>query len=336
MALNKAAVKKLKFVKARKMVNKKPRLSIGLPVFNGEKYLRHAIDSILSQTYTDFELILSDNASTDKTEEICREYAQMDTRIRYYRNKSNLGGPANYNLAFKLSLGEYFKWAAYDDLLTSEYLEKCVDVLDDDPSVVLCHSRVGCIDENGVLIGNYDNRTLHRIDSFKPHERFADLISLRNTCWAIHAVMRSSSLSKTPLHGDYIDADRNLLAELGLRGRFYEIPEHLFLRRDHPQAYTSIYYSERKVCDYRTQLFWWTGRKKKMLLVLPHWKNCLEYFVSINRVPLNLSERLLCYREIYRWLIRENGLQLMKWDLVNELNLWRIKLHYGQSKKGAA
>lgn len=313
------------------MICNKPNLSVGLPVFNGEKYLRQALDSILNQTYKPFELIISDNASTDKTQKICQEYAGMDDRIKYFRNKSNIGAPGNYNLTFRLSRGKYFKWTAYDDLLAPEYLEKCVKVLDTDSSVVLCHSLVGCIDENGILVGDYDSRTLHRISSAKPHERFRDLISPKNTCWAIHAVMRSSSLRKTHLHGDYLDADRNLLAELGLMGRFYEIPEHLFFRRDHPQAYTRVYYSKQGVCNYRAQLFWWTGRKETRVLVLPHWKNFLEYFISINRVRLKLYERLLCYREIGRWLLRENGLKLMKWDLLNEYKLWRIKLQYGPS-----
>jgi len=310
----------------------KPSVSIGLPVFNGEKYLNEAIDSILSQTYTDFELIISDNASTDKTQQICRKYVEEDNRIRYYRNKINLGGPENYNLSFKLSSGNYFKWAAYDDVLSPEYLKKCVNVLDTNPSVVLCHSRVSRIDENGKLAGNYDDRTLTKISSSKINERFSDMISPKNTCWAIHALIRSSCLKKTPLHGKYLDADRNLLAELSLLGRIYEIPEHLFFRRDHPQAYTNVYYSKVMAFqDYRKQLAWWTGKKSRAIIVLPHWKNCLEYFKSVNRVSLDLSDRLLCYREIGRWLLKE-GSGLLKWDLINELELRRFKLHYGSTK----
>jgi glycosyltransferase involved in cell wall biosynthesis len=308
------------------MVSNKTHVSIGLPVFNGEKYISEAIESILSQTYEDFELIISDNASSDKTQTICREYAGRDDRIRYYRNKINLGGPENYNRTFKLSTGEYFKWAAYDDVLAPEYLRKCVKVLDSDPSLILCHSRVVRIDENGIIVGNYDDRTLPLICSNKPHERFGDLISLKNTCWAIHGLMRSASLRATSLHGKYLDADRNLLAELGLIGRMYEIPEYLFFRRDHPQAYTRIYYSKPvAVQDYRKQLAWWTGSESRDIVVLPHWKNCLEFFRSVNRVPLRWSEQLLCYREIGRWLLKD-GLGLLKWDLLNEYQFWRLKL----------
>ena len=312
----------------------KPRLSIGMPVFNGERYVRFAIDAILAQTFKDFELIISDNASTDKTQQICREYAKKDNRVSYHRNKINVGGPRNYNRLFELSSGEYFKWTAHDDVLAPEYLQKCVQVLDNDPSIIMCHSRVNRIDENGALLGNYDDRTLNRINSWKPYERFADMISPRNTCWAIHAVVRANSLRRTPLHGDYIDADRNLLAEIALMGRIHEIQDHLFFRRDHPQAYTSTYYKKLAIVrDYRSQLTWWTGERRKRLIVLPHWKNCLEYFKSVNRVPLKWSERLSCYREIGNWILKERGLELMILDLKNEFQFWRIKSHYRHTKK---
>lgn len=308
----------------------KHHLSIGLPVFNGEKYLREALSSIITQTYEDFELIICDNASTDSTPKICREFSKKDHRIKYYQNKRNFGGPVNHNLTFRLSSGDYFKWAAYDDILTPEYLQRCVEILDNDPSVVLCHSKVGRIDETGTLVGNYDKWTLKNISSWKPHERFADMLNPTNTCWAIHGIMRRSSLKqKTNLHGDYIGSDRNLLAELALLGRVFEVSDHLILRRDHPQTYTHKYYSKAGFRDYRTQLVWWKGEKNRRLLVLPNWKNCLEYFNSIDRVPLKWSEKLLCYREIGRWLLRARGLRLLKWDLANEFQFWRTRLLYG-------
>jgi glycosyltransferase involved in cell wall biosynthesis len=309
----------------------KTEISIGLPVYNGEKYLIQAIDSVLNQTFTDFELIIVDNASNDATQKICLDYIRKDSRIKYYRNHLNVGGPRNYNIAFELSSGKFFKWAAHDDILAKDYLEKCVQVLNSDSSIVLCHSKVGCIDQNGSLVGNYDDRTLDKINSYKPHERFADLISQRNTCWAIHGLMRTSCLEKTSLHGDYIDGDRNLLAELGLMGRIYEIPEHLFFRRDHPGAYTSTYYSKVvEVIDYRKQLAWWTGKPSKAIIVLPHWKNMFEYFKSINRVRLKISERFLCYRELSRWFLKGTGWELMRWDLINELRFRRSRLRYGK------
>ena len=94
-----------------------PRVSIGLPVYNGDNYLAETLDSILAQTFTDFELIISDNGSTDRTEAICRRYAAQDHRVRYVRNPSNLGAARNYKRAFELARGEYFKWNGHDDPL---------------------------------------------------------------------------------------------------------------------------------------------------------------------------------------------------------------------------
>jgi len=292
----------------------KPRVSVGLPVFNGEKYLEETLDSILAQTYTDFELIISDNASTDRTPQICSAYAAMDGRIRYYRNERNLGAPRNFNRVFELSSGEYFKWAAYDDVLSPEYLQKCVSVLDKDPSIVLCHSKTGRIDEQGVLVGYYDHKM--RIDSKKPHERFGDLISImHNPCWPIFGVIRKSILKMTPLHGSYKGEDGNLLAEIGLYGRMYEIPEYLFLRRDHPQAYTRRYCGERhfgmSINDCREQMAWLASTSR---INFTTWKNCIEFFRSARRVPIKWTERLLCYEQIFRWFMRE-GWRIMGGEL---------------------
>ncbi len=296
------------------MSKNKPRLSIGLPVFNGEKHLKEAFDSILSQTYKDFELIISDNASTDKTPQICLEYAKKDSRIHYYRNKINIGAARNFNRVFELSSGKYFKWAAHDDILAPDFLSKCVNVLDQDPSVVLCHTKVGCIDENGVFSGIDEHEPINYLR--KTHERFAAVLN-RNLCWMIFGVIRADTLKMTNLMGDYIRADWNLLAEISLYGRLYEIPEVLFFRRHHRQAYTNKYYLSGPIIlpDYQKQLEWWaSSRKKSVRALLPHWKICLEYFKSVKRSPLKWKERLLCYEKIGRWVIRE-GWQFMKWDI---------------------
>ena len=134
------------------MRSSSPTVSIGMPVYNGEKYLRQAISSILNQTYPDFELIISDNASTDETRQICLQYAARDRRIRYQCNPQNIGAAKNFNLVFKLASGKYFKWMAHDDTVTSDFLSKCVDILEQNLQVVLCHTRVRIIDaEDRVL-----------------------------------------------------------------------------------------------------------------------------------------------------------------------------------------
>lgn len=292
------------YIAKRELASHNPSLSIGLPVFNGEKYLKAALDSILTQTFTDFELIISDNASTDHTPEICREYAANDGRVRYYRNKSNLGAPRNYNRTVKLSQGKYFKWAAADDVHAPEYLHKCVEVLETDPSIVLCHSKTARIDERGVIVGTYDHAM--RIDSLNRQERFGDLISIMiNPCWQIFGVMRKDILAKTPLHGDYRGADANLLAELSLYGRLYEVPEYLFLRRYHPQAYTQKFALDPKFKtgkNLNDLKAWWSSNS---WIDYTNLKNTYEFFNSVNRVPLKWSEKILCYQEILKWFFRE-------------------------------
>lgn len=279
-------------------------VSIGLPVYNGADFIDKAIDSLLAQTFTDFELIICDNASTDNTDQICRAYASKDSRIRYYRNPRNLGAPMNYNRTVKLAKGKYFKWAAADDVHAPEYLEKCVQVLDNDPSVVLCHSKMTRIDETGQITGTYDHTM--RIDSPRVEERFGDLISLMtNICFQIFGLMRKDVLLKTPLHGDYRGADANFLVEMSLHGRLYEVQEYLFSRRDHSKAYTRTFCAKKKFKSTRNlsdQKSWWSNTS---WINYTNLKNCYEFYKSVDRVPLKYSEKLLCYREIFRWFFRE-------------------------------
>jgi len=285
--------------------SKTPRVSIGMPVFNGEKYLCESIESILNQRYVDFRLIISDNASNDRTQEICKKYANQDDRISYHRNLINLGAPNNYNRVFDLSSGEYFKWAAYDDVLAPDFLRKCIEILDNDPSIVLCHSKSGKIDKDGNLIDYYNKGMLKRIDSPKAHERFWDLINLYYTTCPVFGVFRANLLAKTFRHGSYIGADRNLLAEIGLMGRIYQIPECLFFWRDHPDSYTSTFYRSKQIPildRLQMEISWWS---KKDSTSFTHWKNCIEYFRSVDKISLKWFEKLLCYVQIFKWFMKQ-------------------------------
>src|SRR6266567_2589360 len=132
-----------------------PLLSIGLFVFNGERFLGETLDSILNQTFTDFELIISDNASTDRTAEISQAYARRDSRIRYYRGEKNMGPGWNVRRVYELATGKYFKWAAADDLMEPDLLRRCVEVLESDPECVVAYARTMQVDENGTFIANY-------------------------------------------------------------------------------------------------------------------------------------------------------------------------------------
>ena len=179
--------------------------------------MTEAIDSILNQTYTDFELILSDNASSDRTEEMARAYAASDPRIRYHRNPENIGGANNGNFTFTLARGKYFRWAADDDICAPRLLEKCVAVLEEHPEVVLCYTMITEIDENGVP---YKTMALNRGLAERPSERFGNLLQKDHMCETTYGLIRSSVMRRTRLQQNYTDSDRTLLAELAYMGHF--------------------------------------------------------------------------------------------------------------------
>jgi glycosyltransferase involved in cell wall biosynthesis len=287
------------------------KVSIGMPVYNGEPFLREAIEAILAQSFADFELIISDNASTDATEKICRSYASKDERIRYYRLGQNIGAAGNFNRVFNLSTGEYFKWAAHDDLHGVDYLKKCVQILDSDRWVVLCHSQVQIIDEQGQFLQNYNIRLNTNLSS--PTKRFHELLT-QHLCYQIFGLIRASSLKKTSLMGNYGHADGVLLAKIGLQGRFYEIPEPLFLARSHSQQSMSLFFpeyltlasgnsvfSEEKLPDYYAYAVWFNPNRKNKIL-FPHWRIFWEYWLCVRQASLSILERISCYFSMFEQL----------------------------------
>lgn len=209
-----------------------PLLSIGLPVYNGQNYLHAAIQSLLAQTFADFELIICDNASTDQTSEICRHYADRDARIRYHRNPINLGAAPNFNRCFELATGKYFKWAAHDDICLPEYLSLCVDHLERYPDVVFCHTQTELIDANGEVIENYSMED-DKFSDGDPIRRFANAIDEHHGCVAVFGVARRQALGRTTLIGSYIGSDRNLIGQIALLGQIATIPSIQFQSRDH-------------------------------------------------------------------------------------------------------
>jgi len=126
-----------------------PTVSIGLPVYNGERFIRQALDSALSQTFQDFEIIISDNYSTDGTQEICRAYAAQDSRIKYIRQDKNLGMYWNLSFVARSATGQFFTWLAHDDILEPGFLEQTLKYLSQHPRVVLAAGDFAVIDENG-------------------------------------------------------------------------------------------------------------------------------------------------------------------------------------------
>jgi glycosyltransferase involved in cell wall biosynthesis len=270
-----------------------PRVTIGLPVYNGERFLEETLASLLGQTFRDLDLVISDNGSTDRTPEICRAAVARDSRVRYHREEVNRGAAWNYNRVAALATGEYFKWAAHDDLITPDYIARCVEILDRDPGLVLCHADDQDIDDTGAHV---DRRRFSHIPSSErasspfPHDRFRKLIRLDHDCEYVFGLIRLSVLRRTALIQSYTDSDRTLLGELALYGRFHEIPERLFLHRHHGGSSGRAFpiaggWHERTA---------WFDPAKAGKMHFPQWRQVAEYFKAIFRARLGPAETARC------------------------------------------
>lgn len=271
-----------------------PRLSIGLPVYNGANYLAESLDSLLSQSYQDFELIISDNASTDATPDVCRRYARQDPRIRYFRQPRNIGSAGNHNFTIVKATGELYKSASHDDLYGPGLLERCVDALDRSPDVVLAHSRSAVIDSTGTVreLVDYGVAT----DARRAPER---LRSMLFDGWPDDegGVVRLSVLRRTGLHRSCHFADRIFTVELALYGPFHILPDRLYFRREHGNQAGGV-------GDVRSRCAIFDPRRANRLRH-PVARLYAEYFWgyvdAIRRAPLSDAERRECYRILARW-----------------------------------
>jgi glycosyltransferase involved in cell wall biosynthesis len=275
-------------------VERAPKVSIGIPVFNGADYVGLAIESILAQTYDDFELIICDNASTDTTEEICRGFAGQDKRIVYFRHPENRGASANFVKAFELARGEYFRWHGHDDIIAPTFLEELVQVLDADPGCVLAYPRTVMINEHGEE--KWCFLEFMACDSEEPAERLHAFIGPPKDDYTNpqFGLLRHDAMAKTDLIAPYLASDRTFLAHMALLGRSREIPEVLFLRREHEQMSTSANKNKR---DLRA---WFDG--KRPLLIFKQWRLLREYLGIVHRTPMGAAARLRCYRVLLKWM----------------------------------
>src|SRR6187200_165495 len=231
-----------------------PKLSLGIPVHNGAAYLAQLFDCLRAQSFTDFEAIICDNASTDATEQICRRVTAADPRFRYQRNDRNIGAAPNFNRVFEQASGRYFKWTAHDDLMAPTYLERCIAILEQDPSVSVCHAAIQVVNAELRPL-NFDPGLNRYVDvdgtpallpepvglasSPDPATRFDDVLQGMRLCSEIFGVMRTELVRRTSLHGSYYGSDKVLLAELALLGRIETLAEPLFIKRFHKD--TSYY-----------------------------------------------------------------------------------------------
>jgi hypothetical protein len=306
------------------MTHRSPVVSIGTPVYNGENYLSAAIEALLAQTFTDFELIISDNASTDGTPDICQAFARRDARIRYERQSQNRGAAWNHNRLVQLARGEFFKWASHDDLHSPTYLERCLALIRSDPGITWCHSRVMVIDASGKAVStdisafsrrNQKAQRVHSLNQISspytrhtrssplPHQRF-DGIVLSST-WGLdcYGLIRIADLRRTRGMLATYGSERTLLAELAMLGRYAEVPETLFQVRIHPAA------SGRHMTIADQQAH--AGPRTGSRWIHPRAQMLLDYLTVVARAPISITGRACCL-----WTIAKYVMQVHKWRRV--------------------
>ena len=273
-----------------------PRLTIGLPVYNGEKYLDQALDGLLAQTFTDFELVISDNASTDRTAEICQAYAARDPRIRYVRQPVNVGAAPNHNLLVPLARGRYFKWASHDDLYAPDLLAKCVEALESHPGVVLANVHDGVIDAEGEVTA----LPRYSLDTASPHahKRFRSLLR-ENGGNDFYGVIPTEVLRRVRPHNSYHNADRTFMAQLTLHGPFVQVPEVLYFRRDHPDR-ASRGRTTRQVASTLDPR---RSDARHHPLVRLYVEYVAGFVGAVWHAPLSMTERLRCTYEVAAWFV---------------------------------
>jgi glycosyltransferase involved in cell wall biosynthesis len=277
-------------------MNAAPRLTIGLPVYNGKNYVGEAIEALLGQTFEDYELIISDNASTDGTADICQQYAKQDARIRYVRQPRNIGIAPNHNFIVTEARGELVKWASHDDLYARDMMERCVQALDEHPHVVLAHPWTAMIDGSGQVTAAIE----YPLNTSSPSapERF------RSTLFAnggddTGGVIRTEVMRRTTMLNSFHHADRTITTELALQGPFHQVTDWLYFRRDHPERNERTSPTVRARC---TNLDPRRADPVRHPAARLYGEYIWGYVAAIRNAPLTSAERRACYRHLADYL----------------------------------
>ena len=269
-----------------------PKVSIAMPAYNCERYIAQSLESLLAQTYSDFELVISDNASTDGTEAVCRRFEQQDRRVRYVRRAQNIGGPGNFRHVFSLCSGQYHKWSTADDYWHPSFLQEAVAVLDREAEVVLCYPKTRKVDLEGTDISDYDD-TLHLMDA-SPVERFRKLYRAIGLCNAHLGLIRRDAMSTTRLIAGHKVSDVDFLGEMVLRGKFWLLPDIRFFRRFHAESSSWARGDSEHQRRYYTPL-------NKVDPGMHAWRRLMFQYAMVWRSPVGLAEKLALTAEVGRW-----------------------------------
>ncbi|WP_088289166.1 glycosyltransferase family 2 protein [Kineosporia sp. A_224] len=287
-----------------------PRLTVGLPVYNGEHYLAQSLEALLGQTFGDFELVVSDNASTDGTAGICHDFADQDRRVRYVRQPQNIGAAPNHNHVVGLARGDLFKWASGDDLYARDLLRVCVDALDAHPEVVMAHSWTAAVDGNGRVTQALDYPL--RTDSPDPAVRLRSMlygnagddgdpvadhgVIRADDCYG---VVRTAVMRRVAPHDSYYYADKVWSVDLALQGPFHQHPDWLYFRRDHPERAEHANPTVRSRC---ANLDPRRADPLRHPVARLYGEYVLGYVRAIGRAPLSVRDRRRCRAVLAGWL----------------------------------
>jgi glycosyltransferase involved in cell wall biosynthesis len=271
------------------MLMSSPLVSIGFPVYNGEKSVERALQSVLAQDFENFELIISDNASTDGTRRVCEAYAKRDNRVHYFRNAKNIGVSPNHNRVFELSRGKYFAWMAHDVEQLPGMLSRCVREMDSaSPPVVLVYPRCEQFDENGLAVG-VGLPSIASNDP-RPYRRLGTVIWRISYVTQHFGLFASEALRKTRLNGSYASSDYVLTAEIAMLGEIREIPEVLIRRRVEMQGGTKAVLHDKKAWT-----IWLDPRMEgRRFLLRMEERLAWEYVRSAWLLPLRPLDKLAC------------------------------------------
>lgn len=270
------------------------KLSIGMPVRDNVKFIREAVTSLLTQDFSDFELIVSDNGSTDGTSDILVGFAKADGRIRYVRQNANQGASWNFDETFRLRTAgvPYFKWAAGDDAHAPGYLRATLDLLDGDPTSVLAHARTIDIDPDGVEIEERGWTTKGELHDVA--KRFGSFLH-RHEAYQGFGVIRTPVMAQTQLLAPYSDSDLTLLAQISLHGRMVNVDQPLFYRRIHEGQSTSTHTTR------RGRNAWFDPKRSGEWFAFPAWRMARDLTSAVMRAPLSAQDRRRCMSLLPRW-----------------------------------
>jgi glycosyltransferase involved in cell wall biosynthesis len=267
-----------------------------LPVYNGQNFVAEAIQCVLNQTFSNWELIICDNCSTDRTLAICQQFAEQDNRIRVYQNPRNMGVCFNYAEVFRLSHGQYFKWMAHDDLFAPRFIETCLQEFEKDDDVILAFTKMCYINADGRVQRRQacELSVLERTPESRATKFLALAAQSTDFLWLAYGVARREVLQKSGSMGLYAGSDQVLLFRLALRGCIKQLEQEMFFRREHPEAETCRGGS---TVRQRAKGAYADDNRR---FVFPWCRILKEHLISVQDAPISFWGRVRCITAVLR------------------------------------